>query len=113
MKKTQPLNHEVERQLLPRLRLMGFLLMVFGVGVLVYGIMTNPPPLEETADLPLTLEKESSLIPTEEDTIPEPRRDIIYLGVSSFWVIGVACIVYAWRRGVKLKALKENVTEQT
>ncbi len=105
MKKTY-LKLDLEHKLLPRLKLLAFMLIFFGLGVLIYGLATSAASLIEPTNLAATQateEIESSQFASK----PELKREIIYLGVSAFWAVGISLLIYAWRRRLKLKTMVE------
>jgi len=104
MKKTHHLKHKhVEHLLLPRLQMLGWLLIVFGCGTFTYSLIA-PPDTEE--DLPIAnaiqIEEIESSGLSLEQPVPKLKLEIVYLGVSTFWIVGTACIVFAWRRKKRL-----------
>ncbi len=100
MKKTS-LKLEIERQLLPRLKLLGGILLAFGVGALLYGLIATKGPAESPITAVLDDEMETSGI--SEAEITEVRRDIIYLGTASFFIVGASCLFFAWRHNTSMK----------
>ena len=99
MRKTS-LKHEIERQLLPRLKVLGSILLVFGVGALLYGLIATKGTSESPIDI---LEDEMEASGISELEITEVRRDIIYLGTASFFIVGASCLFFAWRRNTSVK----------
>jgi hypothetical protein len=104
MKKTHHhLKHKhVEHQLLPRLQMLGWLLILFGCGTFTYSFMVakdedQDTPLAEALEIEEVESSGPSLLP-----VPKLKLEIIYLGVSSFWIIGTACVIFAWRRKKRL-----------
>ena len=96
----------IEHKLLPRLKLLAFVLIFFGLGALIYGLATSAAPLVEPTHL-TAKEEAANLGFVEQLTVPELKREIIYLGVSAFWAVGISLLIYAWRRRIKLKSMME------
>lgn len=83
-------EEEVERQLLPRLRFMGSLLIVFGFFAAVYGLFLPPP---SDIDTPQEFELASGI------SLLSPDGRINAYGVATiFSVIGALCIGIAIKR---------------
>jgi|GEM_PF-6977642 len=100
------LKHELERQLLPRLKLLGILLIMFGVGALLYGLIATVESSKEPIAYELIayeLTDEVGTLNPNELEVPELKREIIYLGVTAFWIVGAACLFFASWRNSRLK----------
>jgi hypothetical protein len=95
----------IEHKLLPRLKILAFVLIFFGLGVLIYGLATSAASLVEPAHL--TAKEETEASAQQLTAAPELKREIVYLGVSAFWAVGISLLIYAWRRRVKMKSMVE------
>lgn len=102
MKKTS-LTPNAEHQLLSRLKILGIILFIFGFVALTYGLVTTPQEHRNSlSEYARNTEVETA--GPQELSVPELRRDILYLAVASFWIIGTASFVFALRRKAQLKS---------
>jgi len=106
--KTPP-NHEVEKQLLPRLRLMGILLIIFSLYAVFYAIFASPYLEYEDDFFETPQEMQISAGPSDlndSDTfmVTQEQRLNLYMIASIFLVIGSSCLVYAWKKKIFLES---------
>lgn len=91
------LNKALEKQLFRRFKMLGFVLMTFSVCSLLYAALSPPfEPLPiDSLITPEEMELSSGLSPLE----PNPKEVLNFYVISGiFALIGVSCILYAWRR---------------
>jgi hypothetical protein len=84
-------HQEIERGLLPRLQVLGFILLGFGLIAFTWAVLYSPypPPLEDLLD-----EKEASLgMP-----VSEPKRLNFFAVSAIFTTVGLSCLVFVKRR---------------
>lgn len=89
-KNKAPMNKEIEQQLLPRLKLMGIILMVFSCFTFFYAISLDPP---SAIDTPEEMELSSGI-----SLISADRRVNAFGIAGIFSAIGALCILIALRR---------------
>lgn len=90
-KNKTPMSEEsVERQMLPRLRLMGLILLFFSLCAFVYGLTLDPP---SAIDTPEEMQLTSGLALLSHD-----GRLNAYGVAGVFTVIGAGCIIIALKR---------------
>lgn len=96
MKMNLPNKKQIEEKLVPRLNLMGYLLLVFSVCALTYGIVTRPniylPPMEEEGI------EEADLGPDAFDV--DGSKINLYFISATFAVVGLGIIVIARKKKV-------------
>jgi hypothetical protein len=100
-----PSNHEVEKQLLPRLRLVGTLLIIFSLYAVFYAIFASPylQYEEDFLDTPQEMQISagpSSTNDTDAFMVTERQRLNLYMISSIFLVIGSSCLLYAWKKKI-------------
>lgn len=104
---TPPNKQEVEKQLIPRLRFVGLVLLFFSVFSISYSVIDTPylstvgieekglPQMEESS-LGIDLE------PEEKDCALTPCETInLFLIAAIFATVGSTCLFIAWKRDRK------------
>jgi hypothetical protein len=100
MKKTHLKHKHLEQLLLPRLKVLGWVLIVFGFATFTYALILPP---EEDNQIGEAIEAEQEISTSGlELEVPKLKLEIVYLGVSMFWLVGSACIFFAWRKKKQL-----------
>jgi drug/metabolite transporter (DMT)-like permease len=92
-------NTELEKQLIPRLNLMGYILILFSGCALFYAILVSPylaSSEEEAIPMPQTMELAG--FTTEATTLIEKEKISLYMIAAIFAVVGGSCIVTAWKK---------------
>jgi len=92
------INTNLEKQMLPRLSLMGYLLMLFSGCALAYAVFFSPylgNYEEEVLKLPIELETAGF---SSEPSIIEEEKISLYMIAAIFAVIGGSCIITAWKK---------------
>ncbi len=91
----------IERQLAPKLRFLGYLLLVFSVGCFIYDFFPHSKIAKNSIEYELADELEEHdlriQLADEISSIPPLKRELILLGVGSFFVIGLACVFFSRR----------------
>ncbi len=86
-----------EHKLLSRLQVLGAILFCFGFMTLSYMLffLSNEPSrsVEEIAFVS-NIEASGPI----ELAIPELKKEILYLGIAAFWIIGAFCFLFARKR---------------
>lgn len=96
-KKNLSKHKSLEQLLLPRLAVLGWLLISFGCAVFAYSF-TLPSAGELSENLEMAaIETSGPSLP-----VPELKLEIVYLGIVTFFVIGTSCIIFSWRRKKQL-----------
>ena len=95
-------NEKLERQLLPRLQFMGFLLLVFCACTLMY-IFTQEESAFILPDEPLSpaeIEFSATLgFPeTENFSMEDPLSVNAFIIASSFFLVGAVCLYFVWKK---------------
>lgn len=96
---------QIERQLIPRLKLMGVILLFFGLFSLIYaffvhpltsdGIITEEEFSQESQDVASRVINSLERI----DETPVPEETLNFFGVAIvFSSIGLSCIFIAWKK---------------
>lgn len=103
-----PPSKEVERQLIPRLRVLGLALMGFGLLSFLYALVSSPYvplPREEGMDSPEESESASGIYLAEAPffSLTEGDRTRFYGAALTFSIIGLTCILIARKRQFHFK----------
>jgi hypothetical protein len=96
MKQNQRPKHKyLEYKLLPRLQLLGWILIFFGCAALLYCIIALPLEIPESSSASLEIADLTTIL------TPQLERLLIYLGAGLFWIIGISCVIFARRNKVR------------
>ncbi|MFI5333735.1 MAG: hypothetical protein ACHQT8_01035 [Chlamydiales bacterium] len=114
MKKT---TLETEKKLLPRLRFMGCVLLLFGAFACAYAIIADPYLSTVGLDNDqLVVEEEVIGIPEFEETPPfivtSFERINLYIVAFIFSSIGAGCLLLMWKKKKEFAQLKETHHEE-
>lgn len=84
-------NKTIEKQLLPRLRWLGYLLIFFAFCSFCYALSLEPPPFQE--NLPTDSEVTSGL-----SLLSNDGRINAYSVAAVFTIVGISCMMIAAKR---------------
>jgi hypothetical protein len=98
-----PHQIDIERKLLPRLKLVGYIMYTFCLVSLTYAIVGPGMPELELAANNYNLTQLAGL-PLEEELPELPHNEVLnyYLISSVFAVMGTGCFIIAWKKRKKL-----------
>lgn len=91
----------IERQLIPRLKLLGVLLLFFGLCSFVYGLFVHTLSPEETPELASTQNNSIELFEMSEagidDILPEDALNFFFVALV-FSSVGLGCVFISWKK---------------
>lgn len=103
-----PSVKEIEKQLVPRLRFMGIVLLFFCFSTLGYALFASPYLSSEDETVPI-LDEESIGLPSSTDELTpleltQNERLNLYIVATSFALVGTCCLTLAWRKKKQIES---------
>jgi hypothetical protein len=103
LKKEVKTDTKVDKQLLPRLQFMGYLLLFFSVCAFAYAIMEEIGLINDTSlSEELIASSGISLPDIEPPIVVDIRIFNAYLAGTSFILVGVTSLIYVWKKQKRL-----------
>lgn len=96
---------EIEKQLLPRLKFMGVLLLLFSVCAFCFSLFFSLPSPQKLATAPSNPSEEFAALPNlvEENFLAVENFDLSLVFLS-FAIVGGLCLFFAWKKKKHLGA---------
>ncbi|MBI2743704.1 MAG: hypothetical protein HYX48_07290 [Chlamydiales bacterium] len=112
MKKTPSDKLEIEKALLPRLRMMGFILIFLCLFTLTYALLSEPYlPAVVEQNIERTVEEAGIGLPDLEEQpdflVTKGQRLNLFLVSSVFGLIGIACFFYFWKKKERMQVTSD------